>query len=302
MARVARGPSAGLRRDERGVVYVEFLLAFFPLLLLFFAVCQIALITSARLVVEHAAQSAVRSAIVMLDEPPSEFDNAPRGDLSQGRPPSGTVAEELLKALGLDSGQAESGFALPDVAAVAGAIAPFSGAGGAGQSGARMAPIRTAAYFPLLVLAPRPSTLSGTGAQSLGDALPKGFEARMRFGLAYSRAATVVTMHDAPGEEALAVEPIEPKAPITVRVTYFFQCGVPLVRALICDTLATLLAPAGGVVGAPPNKAAARLKLVESPGSLQALAGAGSRFVVLTAEATLPNQGAHYYEREEQSP
>jgi len=290
-----------LARDERGVVYVEFLLAFFPILVLFFSVCQLALIASARLVVEHAAQSAVRSAIVLLDEPPGDFGDAPRGNLSEGQTTPDSSAEALLAALGVNirtpGGRLASG---SPVQAVVGATS-------GGQTGARMEFIRTAAYFPLLALAPRPSTLLGSDAQSLGDSLPEGFGSRMQFGLEFSRAATVVTVHDVPGAEALAAEPIEPKAPVTVRVTHFFHCAVPLARTLICDTLSSLLTPESSLfgLGAPTGKNAAlirRLKLAEAPDVLQALAGPASRFVVLTAEATLPNQGASYYQAEEKAP
>jgi len=295
---------AGLARDERGVVYVEFLLAFFPLLILFFSVCQLALIASARLVVEHAAQSAVRSAIVILDEPPGDFGDAPRGDLSQGQTEPDSSAEALLAALGVDI-QVPSGASA--AAGALDAVGNVSGGAGGEQAGARMEPIRTAAYFPLLALAPRPSTLLGGDAQSLGDSLPEGFGSRMKFGLDFSRAATVVTLHDVPGAEALAAEPVEPKAPVTVRVTYLFHCAVPLARTLICDTLSSLLTPETSLVGlgAAEGRHAAlirRLKLSEAPGALQTLAGPTSRFVVLTAEATLPNQGASYYQAEEKTP
>ncbi len=306
MARLTCAPQsdAALACDERGVVYVEFLLAFFPLLILFFSVCQLALIASARLVVEHAAQSAVRSAIVILDEPPGAFGGAPRGDLSQGQIGPDSSAEALLAALGVNiqvpGGASTVGGALAAVGNVIG------GAGGE-QAGARMDPIRTAAYFPLLALAPRPSTLLGSDAQSLGDSLPEGFGGRMQFGLDFSRAATVVTVHDVPGAEVLAVEPVEPKAPVTVRVTYLFHCAVPLARTLVCDTLSSLLTPETSLFGfgTPTGKNAAlirRLKLAEAPGALQMLAGPASRFVVLTAEATLPNQGASYYQAEEKTP
>jgi hypothetical protein len=299
MARLERPPQfdAALARDQRGVVYVEFLLAFFPLFILFLSVCQLALIASARLVVEHAAQSAVRSAIVILDEPPADFGDAPRGVLSEGQTDPDSSAEALLAALGLDIRTPSSTLA----AGSAVVIDSATGATRGEQAGARMAPIRTAAYVPLLALTPRASTLLGQDAQSLGDSLPGGFGRRMQFGLAFLRAASVVTVHDVPGAEQLVVEPVEPKAPLTVRVTYLFYCGVPLARTLICDTLSSLLTPASSRfgIGLPVDKKAAlirRLTLAEAPGALQSLAHPASRFVVLTAEATLPNQGASYYQ------
>ncbi|HKY34632.1 MAG TPA: TadE family protein [Polyangiaceae bacterium] len=305
MARLVRvaHPDAALVPDQRGVVYVEFLIAFFPLFILFFSVCQLALIASARLVVEHAAQSAVRTAIVILDEPPADFGDAPRGFLSQGQPNPASSAEALLSALGVDIQEPSDALAA-DIASAG--VNSAIGATGGEQAGARMVPIRTAAYFPLLALAPRPSTLLGTDAQSLGDGLPEGFGSRMQFGLEFLRAAAVVTVHDGPAAEALAAEPVEPKAPVTVRVTYLFHCAVPLARILVCDSLLSLLTPETSLFGLslPTGKRAAlirRLKLAEAPGALQKLANPASRFAVLTAEATLPNQGARYYQPEEKT-
>ncbi len=77
MARLA------LRHDSRGVVYVEFLIAFFPLLVIFLGICQLALIASARLVVQHAALAAARSAIVVLEDSPDDFGGAGKGKLTE---------------------------------------------------------------------------------------------------------------------------------------------------------------------------------------------------------------------------
>ena len=172
-----------------------------------------------------------------------------------------------------------------------------------------MQTIRTAGYLPLLALAPRPDAVMVGGDPSLGDSLPAGFESRLLFGLRWTRAASVITLHDAPGSDELAAEPVGHKAPVTVRTTYLFHCAVPLVRALMCDTLASLLAPSQtffGPIAATDARSALgkRLQLAEAPGDLEQLAGSGSRFAVLTAEATLPNQGADYTVRadKEQEP
>ena len=162
-----------------------------------------------------------------------------------------------------------------------------------------MQTIRTAGYLPLLALAPRPDALGPASSPSLGDSLPAGFESRLSFGLRWTRAASVITLHDILGTEELASEPIEHRAPVTIRVTYLFQCAVPFVRALVCDTLASLLAPPNPLFGTTAESAARaalirRLQLSEAPGDLEQLAGATSHFAILTAETTLPNQGANY--------
>jgi hypothetical protein len=71
-----------LPRDEQGAVYVEFLLAFLPVFLLFLAICQAAFLVAGKLVVNHAALVGARAAIVVLDDDPQHYDGAERGWLS----------------------------------------------------------------------------------------------------------------------------------------------------------------------------------------------------------------------------
>ncbi len=61
---------------------MEFILAFMPIFMLFLAICQFSMLVVARLVVSHAAVSAARSAIVILEDDPKFYNNAPRGTLS----------------------------------------------------------------------------------------------------------------------------------------------------------------------------------------------------------------------------
>src|SRR5262249_33776551 len=117
--------------------------------------------------------------------------------------------------------------------------------------------------------------------------------------LDYTKAASAITVHAAPGSAELAPEPIDAKASVTVRVTYVYQCGVPIVRGLMCSSLESLLAQKKGfslfgvTFGQPPSKLAARLGLAESP-QLDHLVPKDASVVVFEAEATLPNQGAAY--------
>jgi hypothetical protein len=233
MARVTHS----IAGDQRGAVYVEFLLAFPPLLLLFLGICQLTLVASAKLVVQHSANRAARTAIVVLDEDPELHGKAPRGSLSSGVAKRGTAMEDLLAGLGVAGASA-----LPSVSSAGGGF--FGSVIDAvekvakTQGGARMRPIRNAAYQPLLTLAPR---LEGRPAgQSLADGLPDGLAGQLVRALAYTRGAAVVTLQAASGSDELA-EKIEPKATVTVRVTYFYQCSVPVVRALVCRSLARLL-------------------------------------------------------------
>jgi hypothetical protein len=273
----------GLVLDARGAIYLEFLIAFGPMFLLFLGICQLALIATAELVVRHSANAAVRSAIVVLEESPRDYLDAPRGSLSAGSPVAGHGAEAVLSALGL--ALTPEGEANKHDTKGSGSEAPR-------QQGARMVPIRTAAYFPLLVLAPKANATAG--ASSLSGSLPSNFTDELRFALAFTRSATVVTVHTRAGAEELAREPVERDANVTVRVTYLYPCGVPMVRTLICHTLASLLKPSGARVGTGAELPS-RMRLAETPAGLEHLVSPDARFAVLSAEGTLPNQGAAYY-------
>ena len=50
------------RRDVRGAVYVEFLIAFLPVYTMFLCLIQLGLLFTVRLVVDHAAENAARAA------------------------------------------------------------------------------------------------------------------------------------------------------------------------------------------------------------------------------------------------
>lgn len=70
--------------DARGAVYVEFLIAFMPLFVLFLGICQLSLLVVARVVVSHAAYNAARAAIVVLEDDPQYYRNVARGVVSDG--------------------------------------------------------------------------------------------------------------------------------------------------------------------------------------------------------------------------
>jgi len=70
------GPDpAGLGRDCRGAVYVEFLIAFLPVYTFFLCVIQIGLLFTVKLITEHAATNAARAAAVVIGDEPSRYDN-----------------------------------------------------------------------------------------------------------------------------------------------------------------------------------------------------------------------------------
>ena len=278
-------PQSGrARSDVRGAVYVEFLVAFMPVFVMFLATTQLALLTAAKLVVQHAATSAARSAIVILEDDPERFDGAPRGSLTDKE--SGPAALELLSALELPGIDGVVSHAADDDGEVAGDA----------QRGARMVPIRTAAYFPLLALAPDASVLEGNPADDVASSLTTELGRRAASALEYTRAATVVSVHSAPGTEELARH-IGKKEPVTVRVTYVVHCAVPLARSLVCNPLGDLVERHENEPHESEDVLVAlgrRFATVESRSGFERLAASGARFVVFEAEATLPNQGAEY--------
>jgi hypothetical protein len=297
-----------------GAVYVEFLLAFFPVLVTFLGLIQLSSILCARLVVQHAASRAARAAVVVLDDDPERHGGAARGSLVYDAAPEAAVP-------------AAGGSALARLLQVAPAAPNVARASGRGS--ARLSAIRWAAYMPLAVLAPSTSLLArrfGLAGSELGSELGNGV--RFVLGLVlYNRAAAIVTLRDAPGSRRV-VTSAPSHGDVTVHVTYLYYCALPFADRFLCDSLSGLpeLLDAGSIardlsaqiepgdLGAaseaigPALRAADglgragelrsladELRHAELPALLIPLALSGARFRVLHGEATLPNQGACYY-------
>lgn len=302
------------RRATRGVIYVEVLVTIIPVLLLFFGLLQLALLQAGRLVVQHAAQRAVRSAVVVLEDDPQRFGGAPQGGVvyhaaaGEGHGGHELLVRQLAELLGVD---------VP-VGELRGVVS--------GEAGARLAAIQRAAYLPLAALAPAPETLQRTFGLASGTLAGAGNLARFVVGaLLYNRGAAVVTLRKADGSVAHCVGPTDD---VTVRVTYLYTCTMPLVSALMCSTLDELSgldlldaatqshyrsAGERGLEGARGSSQelqadlqrageaagglSRELQYAASPELLLPFLASRAHFRLLSAEATLPNQGAHYYER-----
>jgi TadE-like protein len=65
------------RRGERGAVYLEFLIAFMPFFIFFLCLWQVSIMYSAKLIVDHAANAAARSAAVVWADDPLLFGGQP---------------------------------------------------------------------------------------------------------------------------------------------------------------------------------------------------------------------------------
>jgi len=205
--------------DRRGVVFLEFLIAFVPTWTFFLCVVQLALITHANLMVKHSADSAARSAVVVLTDDPNEYGGEP--ELSVGR--NSASASDITRALGL------AGDALRNRASADSIVSAFSEATLANLGRSRLNTIRLAAHIPLMPLAP--VNVGHDPRPSIAKAI--GGERKLISALYYQPFALAVTF---PGlQDGVARGP-----EITVRVTYAYQCTVPLARRILCQAFGEL--------------------------------------------------------------
>ncbi len=186
-----------------GVAYVEFLLVFMPVFVLFMGVAQLGLLFGARLLVQHAAKRAVRSAIVVLDDTPRYYNDEPRGFVSGPALGTGQLSA-ILSRIGFQVSTAHQ---------------PML---------SRRATIEAAAAVPLVPLAPR-------GLTSLGGSLgSKGLSQSV----AYTLNALSLDIPVAP-----ATTPLGSVAStiVSVRVSYRYACGVPIAGRIVCPSGSKLL-------------------------------------------------------------
>ncbi|UJR83802.1 TadE/TadG family type IV pilus assembly protein [Sandaracinus amylolyticus] len=241
-----------VRHDERGAVYAEIAIAILPLFTLVMGVAQLALIAQASLVVRHAAQSAVRSAVVVLDDDESYYGGSPRLMIEDDAPPGALTA----------------------------VVTAMSGSPGGLPAASRLGTIRTAAFRPLLGIAPGPSQVaSGRAARSIRHAIGGASNDRLAFAVIYLDAAAAVTFPETPGSSSLRTS-FAPDEPITARVTMAYPCLVPLVAELLCDEFDAL--------------DTSDLSYAARPGALSGVLDGNVRYRLIQAEATLTNQGAPY--------
>jgi hypothetical protein len=266
--------------SQRGIVSIETLLALLPVLFTFLGVMQLSLFLMGKLVVQHAAGRAVRSAVVVLDDDPKYYDGAKRYNLEEGAASEEGGFVGILAALNEEYGH------LLD--------------GGEVQGGARLQAIRQAAYHPLAILAPNlnpEALLSGEhplGWTSLREELTESPWLRMGVSsLFYNRGAASVTVEL---ESGGPVTKDDDHAPVVVRVHYLLTCGVPLVNRIMCHSGYELLQASVGILPSPEaTEILGNLQNVASPLLRDAIFTSGARFALISAEAVLPNQGAPYH-------
>ncbi len=295
----SRFASERLAQSERGAVYVEFIIAFIPMFIFFLGMLQLAFMESGQLIVSMAAQKAVRAAVVQLDNPKVCL--------------SGGSQERQNPFLG-------SG----------GATAPGAGRTSGNEV---MDKIRAAAYLPLATLGPPAHSYPFLGNVLSGLNFAGEQTTRMLLGyFAYGPGAAAVWLMDEVGnlvEPAALRASLSGDHLITVHVHYVFPCIVPLARHIMCRPLYDMVGLKESVtrlkdraqslsfseIIADPEdvwdemesgvqqiedrmddskELYSKLKRAETPALMMPWVFGDMRFVVLEAEAALPNQWASY--------
>lgn len=306
-----------LRTHSRGAVYVEFLIVFIPVLTLFLGSIQAALMYGANLVVRHSANTAARAAIVVLDDDASKYDDQARNSVQK---PSGggssggdgllSTVTDLLGGGDGSTGGGDSGSSTGDTES------------NSELGGKRFSAIRSAASLPLLGISP--SIQDITASSSLRSAIGRSDITRLVGAFIYNKFAVGVTFPQSPRASEYQ-NTFSYDEDVTVRVTYMFNCAVPIVNRWMCDSYLSLktgmpLEMAGQLANMIQHGAslsqiqafqaeyqARRDRLEHAEAGMNELeAGAespslgyltiatGSRFRILRQEATLPNHGARY--------
>lgn len=294
-----------LRRDTKGVVYVEFLLVFPPLLLLFLFILQSAIIRATDIGVRHAASATVRSAIVVLPDDPIAYGGQNQNQLvTAPKCSDGFVSKfkSVMNKLGTSSDAPPERGKCP--------------------GGPRLEAIRFAAVMRMLPFSPNPKSIL---PRSLHGGLDATGTAGWLAGAAvYSYGATAVTFLEAEdsterkdnGNQKGNKKRTEKKSlkwnheePVTVRVSYLAHCGIPIARFFMCDSSHSLHAGKNVELRKRDlkGKHAVNRRVQETKPTIDsmkksvgdryvftALLLSGERYVVLSADATLPLNSAPY--------
>ncbi len=211
----------GLVASEEGVVFLEFLVAFIPMWILFLCLVQLAFLSHANLLVRHSSESAARSAAVVL--PDSRYEYA--GEREKHVTPGllvGSDVTEFFQRLGQAVWNAV--FDGDDLAGgLRGVLETFRGQAFGTLFGTRSNTISVAAHMPLVPLAPMDFISSDP---SIANSLASGTSA-LKSGL-YNPFSVWV---DYPGAQNGVVDGPE----VTVRVSYAYRCSIPVARRIICN-------------------------------------------------------------------
>ena len=277
---LARGrkPKPGLIGRVQGAVYVEFLLVIWPLLLLLLGLTQIGLMYGAHLLVCQAAAKAVRAAVVIFpDENVDDYEGVEANHIGSegegGEGGEGGDASGDGSSSGLDAYKNA-----PD--------------------GGRLDQIRMAAR---IVLAPVAPSIEAYWGKSLAEGIGEYPITSSLIGvMGWNAKAVAVTFPDRSNAAKAAAEEsnsengdkdeaelpnykteFQSQEGITARVTFLYKCPVPLARSIMCKSYDDL-----------PEQSKAELDTVGASSLGNIVTDfLGWRYLAVTAERTLPNQG-----------
>jgi hypothetical protein len=282
-----------IRDDQRGAVYLEFVIVFLPVFVFFMCLLQLGLLYATRLGVEHAASVAARSAVVVLDDDPARYENQARTSVEWTGDCGDAGAANIVKSLTEFAPVGETG--------------TLGNADGDCRGGPRAGAIRSAAALAMLGFSPPLQGLFGD-SDFLG---PLGGIAGRIF---YALGATGVSFPSEPGGATYRTT-WGPEDDVTVRVSYLAWCPIPIASWLMCQRLLSyytgvdidiasredledMVRATGHIRSSKPrfdelyDHTASRLPL-----TLMMLSDA--RFIVMRADATMPIHGAKYRYRSE---
>lgn len=305
-----------LAKDERGAVYVEFLLVFLPVFLIFLGLVQASLLYTANIVVRHAANTAARAAMVVLDDDPAEYDDEARNDMTGEGGSEGSSSSSSNPLGGFLDMTGE------------GSTTTSSDEGDSGDlGGKRVAAIRGAAQVALLSLSPPlDNVVSPQNVKAVSQAIGADASSTSRLAGAalYNQMAVAVTFPQRRGDNDNYRTTVGMRDPVTVRVSYLFSCAVPIVNRLICDSMVAIMTGVplealkdfqetvsnedstfAQIQSAQHMLDTRRTRLDDGkPGyeeleeaampSLRYYTLLGGRYYVLRGEAVMPNHGASY--------
>lgn len=87
-----------LGRDARGVIFVEHLIAYLPVIFFFMATWQLIEMCAAHLILKRAASAAARAAIVVLADDPAYYGGVPKDSYEGKRAEDVKLAAALVLA------------------------------------------------------------------------------------------------------------------------------------------------------------------------------------------------------------
>lgn len=88
-----------LTRDTRGAIFVEYLIAYLPVIFFFLATWQLIDLCAAHLIVKRAASAAGRAAVVVMSDDPAYYGGAAKDSLDGKRQEDVKLAAALILAV-----------------------------------------------------------------------------------------------------------------------------------------------------------------------------------------------------------